>query len=291
MRFVFLHGGPGLNSFAEQAILGPLFEDAGHVVDFWNEPSTLRPRGDAFDPAHAFEHWLASAEGFVLRSASRQPVQLIAHSIACHAAMEIARRHPHRLANLVLVAPAADPFAAFRNVLRLAVQDLETAKPEIASVIASCLFRTRALLDAPMCEGMMNVLHDEMLFTHYWVDEGWMQASAAAQARPEAQFDVNAFFAVLTDFSQRSADVLSTGAVTLPTLSLFGAADPVTSFGEQREAIRAAVPEARIEVLDGCSHYLHLERPHQFVDLAIEWATASGRVARDESAGAAGAGL
>jgi len=129
------------------------------------------------------------------------------------------------------------------------------------------------------------VLQDEKLFTHYWTDEGQMRASAAAQARREAQFDVDAFFAVLTDFGHRGAYLLSAAAVTLPTLSLFGAADPVTPFDEQREAVRAAAPEARIEVLDGCSHYLHQERPHQFVDIVTEWALASERVARDESDG------
>ena len=39
MRFVFLHGGPGFNSFAEQAILRPLIVSAGHDIVCWNEPS------------------------------------------------------------------------------------------------------------------------------------------------------------------------------------------------------------------------------------------------------------
>ena len=46
MRFVFLHGGPGFNSFAEQAILGPIFHSYGREIVFWNEPSRLRPGGE-----------------------------------------------------------------------------------------------------------------------------------------------------------------------------------------------------------------------------------------------------
>jgi len=29
---------------------------------------------------------------------------------------------------------------------------------------------------------------------------------------------------------------------------------------------------ARVEVVDGCSHYVHLDRPQHFVDMVVEWA-------------------
>jgi pimeloyl-ACP methyl ester carboxylesterase len=271
MRFVFLHGGPGFNSFAERAILDPVFVAAGHDVVFWNEPSRLRPDGEPFETADAFDRWLASAERCVCAATDSRPVHLVAHSLTVHAAADIARRHPDRVTSLVLVGPSADPLATFRNVLRLAHEDLRDAKPHIASAIAACLTRSHALFDEAMQEGLMNVLQDERLFSHYWADETQMQASMAAQARPEAQFDAESFFAVMTSFAQRGMSALPSAA-NVPAMVLFGACDPVTQLDEQRSAIERALPRAHIHVIDGCSHYLHLDRPGHFVDLVAEWA-------------------
>jgi pimeloyl-ACP methyl ester carboxylesterase len=126
-----------------------------------------------------------------------------------------------------------------------------------------------------MRKGLLNVLHDERIFTHYWADPRQMQASMAARAQPEAQFDTDSFFAVLTEFGRRGGTVLSAGAVTVPTLALFGADDRITSIDEQRGAVGGAIPHARIEVVDGCSHFVHLDRPQHFVDRLVEWAEPS----------------
>jgi pimeloyl-ACP methyl ester carboxylesterase len=273
MRFAFLHGGPGFNSVAEEAILGPLFVCGGHEITFWNEPSRLRPDGDPFDATGAFERWLTSAERLVLRSAASMPVHLIAHSFTVRAAMEIARRHPSRLSSLVFVAPNVDTFEGYRNVLRLAHEDLIETNPEAASAIARSLADTRAVLDAAMRDGILNALYDDRIFTHYFADADQMRRTMAAWSSAEGQFDVDSLFAVLADFGQRGHSLLSTAPVTVPTLALFGAHDRVTSAEEQSPALRAAVPGARIEVLDGCSHFVHLDRPQYFVDIVVAWAS------------------
>ena len=272
-RLVFLHGSPGFNSYAEQAILGPVFAARGHEVAFWNEPSRLRPSGEAFEPSGACERWLTSAERFVLRSSETSAAHVIAHSFTVHAAMNIARRHPQRLASLVLVAPGADPVATFRNVMRVAREDLSETLPDVAETIDGCLGRTRAFFDEAMRDGLMNVLHDQKLFTHYWADPAQMQASFAARARPEGEFDLESFFAVLGDFAERGDALFSTAPVTVPTLVLFGAEDRITPLHEQRVAIKAAIPHARIDVVTGCSHYVHLDRPEYFADIVVDWAS------------------
>jgi pimeloyl-ACP methyl ester carboxylesterase len=272
MRFVFVHGGPGFNSYAEQAMLAPVFARRGHDVAFWNEPSRLRPTGERFEPTAACERWLASAERFVMHAVGTSPVHVIAHSCTVHAAMEIARRHPQRVASLVLVAPGADTVATFMNVMRLARQDLVETRPDLAQTIAACMAATRAFFDDAMREGLMTVLHDDRLFTHYWADPVQMHASLAARAGPEAQFDVESFFAVFEDFVRRGTTLFSSDPVTVPTLALFGGDDPISPLAEQRAAIESAIPRARLQVLDRCSHYVHLDRPESFADVVLDWA-------------------
>jgi pimeloyl-ACP methyl ester carboxylesterase len=255
-------------------MLGPLFHAAGHKSVFWNEPSRLRPDGERFEAAGAFERWLASAERSVLSAARSLPVHVITHSVSVHAGLEISRRHRSRVASLVLVAPAMDVFTTYTNVLRLGQDDLTAVKPDIASAIADCLTRTRTVLDAAMREGMMNVLQDEQLLRHYWADLQQFKASLAAQSKPGGQFDAESFFAVLTDFGERCVALLSDALITIPTLVLFGARDPITPVQQQQRSIEAVVPGAYIKVIDGCSHYVHLDRPQQFIDVLMEWVTA-----------------
>jgi pimeloyl-ACP methyl ester carboxylesterase len=274
MRFVFLHGGPGFNSFAEQAILGPPFQAAGHEIVFWNEPSRLRPAGEPFVEVRVLEHWLASAERTVLTAGASEPVHVISHSMSVHAARHIASRHPGCVASMVLVA-AADCFACFCEVLRVAQKDLAPTQPEAAAAIAASLERTRLLLDDAMRDGIMNALRDDRLFTHYFAEAGQFRATMAARERPEAQFDLDSFFSVLADFAARGRLLLSEKPLIAPTLALFGAQDPITPLNRQHRALIEMIPQARIEVLDGCSHYLHLDRPRHFVDTVSRWAAST----------------
>jgi pimeloyl-ACP methyl ester carboxylesterase len=271
MPSVFLHGGPGFNSFAERTMLGPLFETAGLKVSFWDEPSRLRPEGDRFEVDMAFDRWLASAIGFVRRSSASGPVHLITHSSTVHAGIHIAREHPERVASLVLVAPSADNFTTFKTVLRIARDDLAASAPHLAETIASSLARTRTVMDDAMREGMLAAVQDERLFTHYFVNQEQLRQSAAVWSRQESQFDLESFLAVLSDFRRRGASLLEGPPVRTPALALFGTADPITPMAEHLSTLQRAVTDLRVELIEGVSHCLHLDWPQHFVDRVLAW--------------------
>ena len=279
MTFLVLHGGPGLNSFPERAILGPRFEAAGHAVHFWNEPSRLRPDGDPFHRSRAFEGWMASAERELLARSGAEPVSLIAHGAAASLATELARRHPRRVSSLMLISPCADPFAAFRNILDLAQECAAERGFTVAAQLAECELQTRELLDDAMRRGFHLVLQNPPLLFHvfarYWSDQERFQAAIAAQACPEAQFDEESFFSVLEDFCARGDSLKSPTPVYAPVLALFAEHDPVCKPAEQSETIRAEVPDSIIENVQGCGHFLHLEQPDAFVQRTLAWASSA----------------
>jgi proline iminopeptidase len=275
-RLVFLHGGPGFNSYAEEAMLGPLSHAAGLEMIFWNEPSRQRPDGDPFVEERAFDNWLASATNFVVRSSAAGAVHVAAHSSTVHAALQIARDHSDRVASLILVAPSADNLTTFRNVLRIARDDFFQVNGGLSAIAGSALQRTRAVLDDAMREGLLAAVQDERLFTHYFVDGEQLQRTAAAWARPGGQFDLESFLAVLADFGRRGASLLDGARVSAPALALFGGDDPITPMEEQLPALRRALPDARVEVVEHTSHCLHLDRPQLFVDRLCAWSAAIG---------------
>ncbi len=276
MRFVFLHGGPGLNSFAEQVILGPSISAAGHETTFWNEPSINRPDGDPFNIHGAFEHWIASAERAFLAAAATEPVCVLAHSFSYSAACELARRYPERIAGLVLIAPAAKPSLSFKNVLKVA-QGL--ASQETVTMFDDCVSRTCALLDAPMRRGFELILGQPALlnglFTSYWVNRERFRAWLSTQTSTKAQFDVASFLSVLDDYCARADTLRSARSVSTRTLVFFARQDPVVMMTEQAPAVQADIPHAQIELIDDCGHFIHLERPQDWVRRVLEWSSAT----------------
>jgi pimeloyl-ACP methyl ester carboxylesterase len=271
MRYVFLPGGPGFGGMAEETLLRPYFERTGHTLTIWTEPSTLRAGAEPFVREGACARWLASAERCLLDATTDEPAHLIAHSVSALAALHLTRRHPVRVTSVVLVAPSTDLFSTFVNVLRLAHEDLAGTNPAVAAGLARCLAGTTQFFDAPMREGLELVLHDDRLFTHYWADPVQMQASLAARAQPGGQFDVESFFAVLGDLAVHSRTLLAEGPVSASTLALFGPLDRVTPFDEQERPLRVAVPQAQVEPVAGCSHYVHLDRPDWFIGRLARW--------------------
>lgn len=278
MRVFFMHGGPGMNSFAEQAILEPLLTAKGWSAFFWNEPSRLRPAGDSFDAAAAYEGWVGSAERNLIKFSAAEPVWILAHCWAAGPAMQLAARHPERIAGLVLIAPAADHFGVFGRILRLAERDLASDQPHIAASLASCLTRTRSFMDADMHEALRLALNDQKLFGHYWANPDQFQASLAAWLAAQAQFDAESFFAVLDGFVRRPAE--RDPVVTSPALLVYGATDPISPVAEVADGVLKKLPAARVEVLENASHFVHLDRPQRFVDLVLEFASAHSSTAR-----------
>lgn len=270
MRFLFLHGGPGFNSFAEEAILGPLLSAAGHQVRFWNEPSRLRPRGEVFEAADAYRRWLASSERCLLGVTDSGPAHVIAFSFAVHAAAHLARSHPARVASVLLAAPSADPFGAFRNVLALAAADFAAERPDAAASLRDCIARTRTLMDDAMREGLPLALADPRLFSHYWVDPARADAAFRQLSSPEAQYDVESLFAVLGDFQACSSR--GAGEAMAPTLALFADRDPIAPIDQQEVPLRALFAAAIVERFEDCSHCLHLDQPERFVRRLDLWA-------------------
>jgi pimeloyl-ACP methyl ester carboxylesterase len=83
------------------------------------------------------------------------------------------------------------------------------------------------------------------------------------------------------DFSRQADELASTqatvssGIIEPPTLFLFGADDGCFAPDHDRASLEFCSGEARIEILDGCGHFLHVEAPDRANALVLE-ALASG---------------
>jgi pimeloyl-ACP methyl ester carboxylesterase len=89
------------------------------------------------------------------------------------------------------------------------------------------------------------------------------------------------YYRQMIDATRQSDDLLSTqlamyGRLSVPAMFVAGADDGCFDAGAVRESPSMCDAECRVEVLAGCGHFLHLERPDEVTRLVVDFVGAAG---------------
>ena len=171
-------------------------------------------------------------------AAAAGPVIAVGSSFGAVIALELARRHPARVRGLVLCEPPLPPTDAARLAHVGFVAEFDRLAAEQGGEAAAEFF-LRTVLGSAAFERMPR----------------------AFQARSKALWrEIRADSAALSAYRPRYAEL---GAVTTPAL-LLGGDRSAAYFRPTLEALAAALPAARLEVLAGAGHMLHAEAARSF---------------------------
>lgn len=106
--FLFIHGGPGLNSEPEKHLMAPIFKKYALEIDFWNEPTQFHSNQYAeevqrslIDKIHSFQ----------------DKVNIIAHSYGAKTVLGILSEVRHKIDHIFFSAPVVDTLNSDRAVL------------------------------------------------------------------------------------------------------------------------------------------------------------------------------
>ena len=261
-NFLFLHGGPGTNCWAEEAVFAPHLAGRDWRFHFWQEPSRFRPDGKVYQSSRAYENWLRSATDRLQKLAQENgPIHLVAHSFSVVAATQIAQSDPTNVASLTLLAPTFLLNEGCRNILNLAARDFSDSAPEKTRQIREFLRESQSLFDPSMQAGVRIALEDAHLFSHYFYDSTNLQIYFDAWQKQNAQFDTDSFFDVLRDIAERPEDMLDLNVpVTLPVICFFGKHDPIVHQKLEIAAISRLFKSVTLHVLDKSGHFPHIEQ-------------------------------
>lgn len=256
---LYLHGGPGMNSFGEEKILGPLFPTDSFQVEFWNEPG--------FSGASAYSKLVESARESLLRLwRSQGPVKVIAHSFGANTALDLATTNPEAVASLVFVAPALSLRSALRNILKIASGDFRSTALEKSERIETLLLDgSDRILDERMREGLGLATQDPLLFTHYWQNQEQMAQYFGAWVEKSAQMNLEAFFSVLQELDSMQERMRSFPISKIPAVCIFGDSDPVVAEAEEKMHLQKLFKLITFVTYEGAGHFAHLEKPKEFV--------------------------
>ena len=186
-----------------------------------------------------------SAAAAVLAGAAPSTI-VIGSSFGAVVALDLVRRHPAAVAGAVLIEP---PLAAS--------DDAAPVPPSFLPAFDRC-----AAQGGGPAAG-------ELFLRRVLGDDAYDRMPRVFQAQATAKFaEIRADTIALLAYRPRYADL---AAVTTPIL-LVGGERSAPSFRPTLEALRRALPAARLEILTGAGHMLHAEAPRRFNALVTAFA-------------------
>ncbi|HEU0031807.1 MAG TPA: alpha/beta hydrolase [Kofleriaceae bacterium] len=209
---------------------------------------TAAPR----DPARVTIEDLADDVACVLDDALVERAALVGHSMGVQVALETYRRHPERVAGLVLVCGASShPLKTFRGSAALedllpTIQKWIHRVPGVINRVTRWVLPTRLAYEVASRLEIRRELVNPADFMPYL--EGM------------ARIDARLFIAMLSAAGQHSADELLP-QINVPVLVVAGGRDGFTPPARSR-AMAEAIPDAELLEIPNASHTAPIERPH-----------------------------
>lgn len=265
----FIHGGPGLNSFPEASLLGPVLEKRRIQTVFWNEPSAHRPTRRWALERPSFPIWMKALETEFLEASEThgEKLQLIAHSFGAIGAAKLALAFPDRVAGLTMVSPALCSHEAQKNIVGLAIADFAGISSVKEAELRHLAESSRSSYDPPMRAALALAMTDPDLFTHYWKDPQGLLEWSRRMAAPEWKVDLASFDGVLSTLELgelREQPLPPRSAI--PVLLAMGTHDPVINSSCEESLARNIFMNMRRINFNESKHFPHLEQRELFAE-------------------------
>jgi pimeloyl-ACP methyl ester carboxylesterase len=251
---VLLCDGIGCDGYVWRYLRQDLADRFGLHPHYRGHGRTAPPR----DPRRVTIEDLADDVACVLDDALVDQAVLVGHSMGVQVALETYRRHPQRVAGLVLICGASShPLKTFRGSDQLEqllpiVERWIHRVPRVVNRLTRTLLPTRLAYEVASRLEIRRELVEPNDFMPYL--EGM------------ARIDTRLFVAMLSSAGQHSADDLLP-EVRVPALVIAGERDGFTPADRSR-AMAAAIPGSELLEIPSASHTAPIERPH-LVDSTI----------------------
>jgi pimeloyl-ACP methyl ester carboxylesterase len=200
-------------------------------------------------------------------------LDVVGHSAGGAVAARMALDDPDRIRTLGLVASAG----LGREVHPLLALDALPVLGELAILISRL----------PGGNAGRSIMSAAMLFARPWTVPAEFFAEQHALARRPGQLEASTAMAraMFGPAGQRQILLDRLGAVTMPTLVIWGGCDYVLPASHAHAAVRR-LPHGRLALFAGCGHLPHVEQPARFATVLGAWLAEQHRTAGSRDIGA-----
>lgn len=240
----------------------PILEDLGREAtylapDLPGHGRSAKPRGD---------YSLGAQAGFLrdfLAALGHDRATVVGTSLGGGIAMQFAYQHPERCERLVLVGSGGLGEEVMPLLRVLAVPGAEVVLPVV------CLPFIRDTVESVTgFLGRIGLRPDPV------TAEMWRSYTSLTEPETRDAF-VQTLRAVVDHRGQRvSAKDKLYLSKDVPTLVIWGDADPVIPVSHAREAAEA-MPGSTLELMEGCGHFPYVEEPRRFVEILVRFMSAT----------------
>ena len=254
---LFLHGGPGYNSYSFEAQAGAALEQKLQVIylDQRGSGRSERPWRGEYSIAALVDDIEA-----LRQTLGVDKLALMGHSFGGTLALEYAARYPAHVAKMVLVSAASDiPAACAARVEYIARHygdRLDRARADAKArneTPDTCFYAFNTV--GPDLHQRVN---DEVMFPDMSVGKRQDAIDAQSGLRNTGELGNALFGGGFTSYRFAHPE-----RVTMPVLVLAGAEDYAIGLPAQR-ALGQALPRARVVEYPGAGHFLYLDTPGRF---------------------------
>lgn len=260
MKFIFIHGGPGLNSEPESNLIEKYFETKGLSIDFWNEPKNL-----SID--HPLNELKEDLKKFILDK--EENVNLIGHSFGAKLLLETLPDVMQKVDSICIISPAIDMIAGEQYVFDMAQELLKKNDQEKAIELSELIGKLKDEVDTIRIEALklavasgyfMNYFTDSKAFETYF---SYLQGDYA--------FNLENFLKVRPHINKTLPDLSGYNG---KSIVFFGKEDPAFKVENELPILKKYLPEINVKEMEGMRHYPHIERKNQLLDYYFDFLNA-----------------
>jgi pimeloyl-ACP methyl ester carboxylesterase len=239
-KIIFLHYGPGGNSYVENKI----FQKLTNMIKFWDQPSTKKTSDPFLSLVNISEQEIAKIQS---------PSTIVAHSFGCDIAASIVKSNSNLVSKIVLISPLRN---IPKNFIHLATNLLKKQDSEAL---------TAALASKEFWSLVIQISTHPEYNSSFWYSAEKMANYFALAAKAPA-FDPEEWQTIMNDylFIQKQNDFQIFKNTN--TQVVFGAQDPYLS-QEDFEYWKELLGNENVTIIENVGHFPHIEQPSSILNL------------------------
>lgn len=245
---LFLHMGPGFNSYVERQILGPIYP----FIDYWDQPIIAEPK-DAF--GQLLKHIEEKVDDMYKKLG--EPIEIWAHSFGAYPALKLLKKTSSKIKKLKVFNSSFDIIDGYLNLLE--VIKTRTSNIDLKNKITAFLKSDpkKLKIENLISNIITYVASEEMYIKHYfYLEEDFKRyVEIVAKATP---LDINTFQHVLTNYVSHHFSPTDIYPESQKVEIILGTDDPFHT-RHCEEYWKKALPQARLIIKKDIGHFSHLE--------------------------------
>lgn len=267
---VYLHGGPGYNSYSFSVLIGPRLERSLRMVYFDQRGSGRSERPWS---GHYQLDTLAADVEALRRTLGLSKIALIGHSFGGTLALEYAARYPQHVSRMVLVSAYSDHAVTCREQRAGATAAYPDAFARMAADTVDSAGRHRS-----DCEMEFHALSQEQFDrlnnARQFVDSTYRLRQDSIDAVSGLSNTGEMGHALANAGLYDRYEFKAYDRLSMPVLIVAGRHDGAVGLTSQ-EALARAIPQSRLLIYEHSAHFPYVEEPERFAHDVTTFITAS----------------